>query len=154
MSKYFQLSRDADKWFADISKHYVTKFDLYYLCLMVGFASGRKADPDNATDLIDNYPKEFKPVGRLLVALLLNAELKSSGIDLNERDAVYQVIGEIIDPGFPTLLSDEGVKLMNKYAQGGYEAMYEYFDDRPRAVETFARKYSNCIEELEAGAFA
>jgi hypothetical protein len=149
VSKYFQLSREAEKWFSDVRQPYSTKFDLYYLCLMAGLASGRKEEPADAGDLIEYYPREFKHVGLLLVGLLINAELRASGIDLSERDAVYRVIGELVDSGSQSNLKDEGVKAMNKYAQGGFAALEEYFDDRPRAVETFVRKYSKCLEDLQ-----
>lgn len=146
---YFQLSRGADQWFADISKHYATKFDLYYLCLVAGLAARRKEDPEDATDVIDYYPGEFKPRGRLLVALLINAELKNLGIDLQERDAVHRAIAKLVQPTSPSYLTDEGVRLLNKYAHGGFGALREHFADRPRAIETFLRKYSVCLAELQ-----
>jgi hypothetical protein len=38
-------------------------------------------------------------------------------------------------------LSDEGVREFNKYSHGGYEVLLDWFDDRPRALETFLRAF-------------
>lgn len=147
MSKYFQLSKDAEKWFADISKYYPTKFDLYYLCLMIGLQNGRKAEPVNTTDLIENFPKEFRPTGNLLIGLLIHSELKEIGVDLNEREQVHKIIGELVNPSSPSKLSDEGMKAMNKYTQGGFDLLSEKFNDKPRTIEIFIRKYSKIMNE-------
>jgi hypothetical protein len=148
---YFQLRKDTDKWFKGVAGHYATKFDLYYLCLMVGFAAHRKAKAESSevTDLTDDYPKEFKSRGRLLVALLVNTELSSMGIDLDERDAVYREIARLIAPDSRSYLTDEGMRLMNQYAHGGFGALCEHFEDRPRTIETFIREYAGFIDELQ-----
>lgn len=148
---YFQLRKDADKWFKDVAPHYATKFDLYYLCLIVGFAARRKAraESNEVTDLTDDYPKEFKSRGRLLVALLVSTELSTMGIDLDERDAVYREISRIIATDSRSYLTDEGGRLMNQYAHGGFGALCERFEDRPRSIETFIREYSNFIDDLQ-----
>jgi hypothetical protein len=147
---YFQLRRDADKWFAGIEKDYPTKFDLYYLCLMAGLASGRKtrADPTKVRDLVDDYPGEFRSRGRLLVGVLLHTELASLGIDLTDQKAVHHSIVGLVKHNAPALLNDEGMRLMNQYANGGFEALCEWFEDRPRSTETFLRQYRQCVQEL------
>lgn len=148
---YFQLRKDADKWFKGIAHHYPTKFDLYYLCLMVGFAARRKtkAESNEVTDLTDDFPKEFKSRGRLLIALLVNTELSFMGIDLDERDAVYQEISRLIATDSRAYLTDEGGRILNQYAHGGFGALVERFEDRPRSIETFIREYSKFIDELQ-----
>lgn len=149
---YFQFRRDADRWFKDISSHYPTKFDLYYLCAIAGIAAGRKTtvESDQVTDLVEYYPGDFKTRGRLLVGLLLCAELESLGITLEEREEVYGRIRGLLDPNSQSCLNDEGVKLMNQYANGGFDALCEYFSDRPRTAETFVQMYTKCIRELMA----
>jgi hypothetical protein len=148
----FQLREDARKWFKDISDHYPLLFDLYYLCLMAGFASGRRnteIGSDDVKGLVENFPGEFRSRGRLLVGLLINTELSRLGIDLDERDDVYSRVAKLVDPNSPSYMSNEGVRLMNQYAHGGFDALCEYFGDRPRSIETFIRKYFRCISELK-----
>ncbi|MBE9226202.1 hypothetical protein IQ264_12275 [Phormidium sp. LEGE 05292] len=148
----FQLRKDAKKWFKDISTNYPLDFDLYYLCLMAGFASRRRnteIHSDDVASLVENFPGQFRSRGRLLVGLLINTELSRLGINLHERDSVYRRVAKWVDPNSPSYMSNEGVKLMNQYAHGGFDALREYFGNCPPSVETFIRKYSRCINELK-----
>jgi hypothetical protein len=150
---YFQLRKDAEQWFKDIAKSYPTKFDLYYLCLMASFASGGQKNSDissnEVSDLVENFPGEFKSRGKLLVGLLIHTELRHLGIDLEDRDAVYKQVRRIVEPDSTSYMSNEGVRLMNQYAHGGFDLLCEHFADRPRAIETFIRKYARCISDLK-----
>jgi len=148
----FQLRKDARKWFKDISHHYPILFDLYYLCLMAGFAAGRpntEINADNVDDLVGYFPGDFQSRGRLLVGVLIQVHLSRLGIDLDERDDVYRQVAKLVDPNSPSYLSNEGVRLMNQYAHGGFDVLCEHFSDRPRSIETFLRKYSRCISDLQ-----
>jgi hypothetical protein len=117
---------------------------------MAGFAARRKADVESAavTDLIDYYPKQFLGRGSLITALLISTELSLAGIDLNERDAVNRTISRLVTPEGSSHLTDEGARLMNRYANGGFEALIEHFEDRPRTIETFLRTYHSVIHTL------
>lgn len=44
--------------------------------------------------------------------------------------------GEADEPDAP-YLSGEGVREFNKYAHGGHEVLLEWFEYRPRSLETF-----------------
>ncbi|MGE5655638.1 MAG: hypothetical protein ACM37W_03415 [Actinomycetota bacterium] len=148
----FQLRKDARRWFKDIEKHYPTFFDLYYLCLMAGFAERRRnteISSEAVDSLVENFPGEFRPRGRLLVGLLIHTELSRLGIDLDERDDVYRRVAELVDPNSPSDLSNEGVKLMNQYAHGGFDVLCENFSDRPTSIETFLRQYARCLSNLK-----
>ncbi|HEY9695534.1 MAG TPA: hypothetical protein V6D15_25325 [Oculatellaceae cyanobacterium] len=151
----FQLRKDARKWFKDIEnkEYYPTLFDFYYLCLMVGFASGRRNSQLETRDvdsLVEYFPGDFRSRGKLLVGLLIHTELSYRGINLDEREAVYERVAKLVDPNSPSYMTDEGVKIMNHYAHGGFDALFEYFGgDRPRSIETFIRKYARCISDLK-----
>ena len=150
----FQLRKDARRWFRDIydPKRYLL-FDLYYFCLMAGFASGRRNTEINSDDVdgfVGYFPGDFQFRGRLLVGALIHTELCRLVIDLDERDDVYGRVAELVDPNSPSYMSNDGVRLMNQYAHGGFDALCEYFgDDRPKSVETFIRKYFRCLSDLQ-----
>lgn len=147
----FQLRKDARRWFKDIEKHYPILFDLYYLCLVAGFASGRRKTEitnDEVDSFIGYFPGEFRSRSRLLAGTLIEAELRRLAIDLQDRDEVYREVKKIVDPNSPSYLSSEGMKRMNAYAHGGFDVLCENFSDRPRAIETFIRKYCKCISDL------
>jgi len=148
----FQLRKDARQWFKHISTHYPILFDFYYLCLMAGFASGRRNTqmPSEKVDsLVENFPGDFRDRGRRLVGLLIHADLAYLGIDLDERDAVYRRVAELVDPNSPSDLSNEGIMIMNQYAHGGFDVLCEKFRDPPTSIETFIRKYARCLSDLQ-----
>lgn len=149
MAANFQMHPDVAKWFSEIERPPVeTKFEIFYYCLMAGFAARRAEQvPPGAVDFIDYYPGAFKTRGRLLVGLLLDAELKRRGIGLDEREAVNRNINSIVSPSSSVSLSTEGIRLMNQYAHGGWSALSEYFSDRPRTIETFVRTYARFIQD-------
>jgi hypothetical protein len=147
---YFRLRKDAENWFKDVANSYPTKFDLYYLCLMVGLAAKRKgsASAGDATDMIDYFPGDFQARQSIVIGVLIARELAASGIGVSERESVHRIVSSMVTPKTPSYLTDAGVKLMNDYASGGYELLTERFEDRPRTVETFVRKYAALVREL------
>lgn len=135
----FYLRRDARNWFRDIRPAMSLDFDEYYLCFVAGLATGRKADAsqDETTELVDTFPGEYRRRGRLLVAAFLARELQGMGISSTDRGALHSTISKLVDPLATSQLSAEGMKQFNRYSYGGFDVLTEWFDDRPRAIETF-----------------
>ena len=54
----FELRKDAERWFRHIAAELPTKFDLYYFCLLAGFATGRKSTVKTAetTEIVQQFP--------------------------------------------------------------------------------------------------
>ena len=143
---HLQMNPDIKKWFADVASHYTTDFDLYYLCFVAGIATRRKERSPKGIDLIDHYPREFSQRGRLLVGLLLATELDVLGIGLTEREAVRKNVRGLVESN-ALYLSSEGARLMNHYTYGGWLALCEHFDERPRTIESFVRIYAELIKQ-------
>ena len=144
----FRLRRDARQWFRGIHSAFSLDFDMYYLCLMAGLAESRLANTATAetTELVDNFPGEYRTKGRLVVALFLARELRRLSIDYSERTTVHETIDRLVEPLSPSQLSDEGLREINRYAYGGYEVLTEWFADRPRRLETFLREYKSKLD--------
>ena len=140
----FRLREDAKKWFADLLKDgFSVGFDAFYYCFIAGIAKGQKADvlTEEAPELVEYFPDRYRARSRLLVALFLTQELHALGVDMNDKLAVNSAISRLIDPNAPSHLSDEGMKEFNRYAYGGFEVLLDWFDDRPRTLETFLRQF-------------
>lgn len=139
----FYLRRDARDWFRDIRPAMSLDFDEYHLCFVAGLAASRKADAsqDETTELVDSFPGEYRRRGRLLVATFLARELQGMGISTTDRGALHSTISKLVDPLSPSHLSAEGMKQFNRYSYGGFDVLTEWFDDRPRAIETFLPAY-------------
>ncbi len=139
----FRMRSDVDDWFRHISKRepIQTKFDLYYLCLLIGLASGRSDRPTNAGEFVDDFVKDYKPMQRLIIGLMLVAELNRLGIDLSERGEVQRQISRYLDPNNPANLTEEGFNRLNAYASGGFNYLVERHADKPRNIEEFLQIY-------------
>ena len=145
----FRLREDAERWFRalDGKEPAKTKFDLYYFCLMAGLASGRTSDATGfgAREIIDEFIQDYQPAQRLLIGLLVTAEVRRGGIDLDEKTAVRAVFRRLITPGSKTQLTDEGMRCMNAYASGGYDFLSESRDSAPASPEEFIRDFVGLI---------
>ena len=150
----FRLRSDAEAWFSEIerSPHVRSKFDLYYFCLMAGFATGRSSENQltsaGSKEFIDYFIDDYKPASRLLIGLLVIAEMKYKGIDVGEKAAVRALFKTLVDANNGNNnLTDEGMKRMNAYASGGFEYLAERRDTKPYSVEEFLRDYVALVGE-------
>lgn len=146
---YFRLRKDAEKWFEEIYAvpPFKVKMDMYYICLMAGFASGRSSDPGTAGDLVERWVEEYRPVSRYLIGLLVAAELKKSGVAMNDNAAVKAEFRRLLDTSSGNDLSDVGMRRMNAYASGGFDVLSEARDQRPFSLEEFLLSYPALIKE-------
>ena len=146
----FRLREDAERWFAalDGREPAKTKFDLYYFCLMAGLASGRTSDTSRlgAREIVDEFIQDYQPAQRLLIGLLVAAEVRRRGIDLGEKEAIRGVFACLVTPGSKTQLTDEGMRCMNDYASGGYDFLSESRDVAPASPEEFVRDFVGLID--------
>lgn len=151
----FYLRNDTEQWFSNIKdqKPYIeTKFDLYYFCAMLGLAAGRKSSGrSEATEFQKNFVKTFLPVQKLIIGLLIKVELRRLGIDATEKDQVYDLLNEIVDPDSSTKLTDAGITKLNEYASGGYDVLSEELPTKPYNVEDFLRTYTVLLKNKASG---
>ena len=154
----FAIREEASNWFKDIKGSFeplpganpAPEFDAFYFCFVAGIAMLRK--PKNIPvgtmrPLVENFPGPYRARGKLLVALFLARELEYLGISLTDRDRVRTAIARLVRPEAPNDLSDDGVREFNKYAFGGYDVLFEWFDgDRPRSLETFLRVFKQRLD--------
>ena len=153
----FAIHEDARAWFRDIKSDLAAlpgtvrapDFDAFYFCFIAGLTATRKKDvrSTETVTLVENFPGPYKNRGRLLVALFLSQELNCLGVTMSEKKAVRVAISRLVQPEVPNYLSDDGVREFNKYAFGGYEVLLDWFDDRPRSLETFLRAFKRKIDE-------
>jgi hypothetical protein len=150
----FRLRNDAEKWFSEIerSPHVRSKFDIYYFCLMAGFASGRASETHltsaTSKEFIDYFIEDYKPASRLLIGLLVTAEMKYRGIDVSEKAAVRALFKELVDANNGNNhLTDEGMRRMNAYASGGFDYLSERRESKFYTVEEFLQDYVILVNE-------
>ena len=148
----FYLRNDTEQWFSHIKdqKPYIdTKFDLYYFCLMVGLVAGNKSPVtarSEATEITKSFVKAFIPVQKLIIGLLISAELKRLGVGVSEKEQVYRILTELVDPDSSNKLTEYGVNKLNEYASGGFDILSEELPSKPYSVEDFLRSYVSLIK--------
>ncbi|MCY4462439.1 MAG: hypothetical protein OXC26_18905 [Albidovulum sp.] len=146
----FRLRLDAREWFKYLREQGAFKvdFDSFYFCFMAGVTTRRKETVplDETAELVAYFPDRYAARGRLLVGLFIKSELELLGVSMEERREVHSTIAKLVTPEAPNFLSDEGVREFNRYAHGGYDQLVEWFEERPRALDTFVRGYKRRVE--------
>ncbi|MDE0309706.1 MAG: hypothetical protein OXI60_07755 [Acidiferrobacterales bacterium] len=129
----FRLRQDAEDWLKHIAstKPLKTKFDLNYLCLIVGLASGFKSEPQKngkvAQEFVDYFVEDYKDAQYLIIGLLVVAELGKNGIDLDEKKSVRDQIRKLVNPESQTKLTSKGIDELNRYASGGFDFLRQQY---------------------------
>jgi hypothetical protein len=143
----FRIRSDMQKWFSEVAQTgpIKTTFDIYYFCLMAGLLSGRRSE-HASTEFVNTFVDDYKPVQTLIMGLLITAELKRLGIDVTEKKRVRELISKLFAPNTPTNLTDEGQRLLNSYASGGFDFISEERETKPYAVHEFLLDYPALIE--------
>lgn len=137
----FRFRRQADHWFKHIGEKepFKTKFDRYYLCVLLGLAGRRESNPMDAPGFIDYFVDDYARQKLLLVGLLLRVELAHFGIELEDRDDVRDSLDRLVGPSG---LTAHGVSRLNAYASGGFDLLIEqYGEAQPYTPEEFLPRY-------------
>jgi hypothetical protein len=147
----FRLRQQAEEWFKYIFKQdgpIQRKFDVYYFCLMLGLATSKLEKPEDAPEIVDYFITEYKPVQRIIIGLLLIAELHRMGTDLSDRKSLQKLMDEYLDPTNPANLTDAGFSRLNDYAAGGFTFLAEQLEDKPHRVEDFLQLYVRILDRV------
>lgn len=149
----FRLREDARTWFKSLREHgFGIDFDAYYFCFMAGIAARQKKDAQESdtAELLDYFPERYRDRARHMVALFLAREMELLGVSISEKKTVHAQISRLIRPDSPSFLSPEGMKEFNRYANGGFEVLADWFEDRPRRLETFLRGFKTRLDQTLA----
>jgi hypothetical protein len=151
----FRVREDALVWFRELysRKEFRINFDAFYFCFIAGIASRRKMNcaQDETPELVSYFPDNYNGIrGQSLIALFLKAELDELGVAMDEKGEkrdVHAAIARLVDYSSLSKLSADGVTQFNQYAHGGFEVLTEWFDDRPRSLETFLRAFKLKLDD-------
>ena len=149
----FRLPKRADNWFDNIRSQLDMDFDMYYFCLMAGLAKGVKQtlSANETRDLIRNFPNEYRSESKIIVAYFLTKEIERLGISLDDRAIVHSTIKKYIDSSSSSaMLSEDGMRELNSYANAGIDILINEFTNPPRKIEFFLEKFSSLISKLES----
>jgi hypothetical protein len=150
----FRIRSDCRRWFQRILGRSELKllFDPYYMCFLIGIAAGHRTKPTeggiDAPAFVDSSPRPYDQQQRLLLGLMLAAELRRAQIDLGDRASVNQVVSDLAGIGG---LTAAGVSVMNGYASGGFDKLMTLYDgEEPWSLEEFMPRFLRILEGLMA----
>ena len=142
----FRLSEKARNYFRRIdekstSGKFDTMWDKYYLCLMAGFTEVELGDEiSQEYEFIDRFIQDYYEQRLQIVAALVDAEIRRRGISLEDSEMILKIMNDLVEPSSPTCLSDEGHRLMNRYAEGGFNVISERIP-QPYDFDMFLKQY-------------
>lgn len=159
----FRIREDALAWFKELydRKEFRINFDAFYFCFIAGVTARRKLSlaQDETPELVNYFPEHYNGArAHALIALFLKTELDELGVAMGEQSEkrdVHAAIAKLVDYASLSKLSADGVALFNQYAHGGFEVLTEWYDDRPRSLETFLRTFKRKVDDSSMpGGFA
>jgi hypothetical protein len=141
----FRIRQSVDQWFKHIGPKnngtLKTKFDLFYLCLLLGLADGKPEKVENAPEFVNNFVTEYQGVQNIIIGLMILAELSRQGINAEEKESVRKVFSQYVDPKAPANLSDAGESKLNEYASRGFDILSKEIPTVPYDETEFLRQY-------------
>lgn len=130
-------------------------FDYYYLCLMIGLDSRLLASEDSdleSAEFVKAYPADYHAQADLVAGLLIDAELDRKGINPEDRESIEQEMLRLLDLQSATRLSDEGMRLLNRYAAEGFKLLRDRVL-QPQNLEDFLVAYQSFWQEPSSAAY-
>lgn len=147
----FRMPENVEKWFKDIFKKdsgaLKRSWDLYYFCLLIGLSSGKREPVPNGKDIIDTFIEEYKRSQRLIIGLLITAELSQYSIKFTEKELVKKKLETYLKPNSQTNLSGEGFAAMNEYAWNGFLILSDKMTP-PKHLPTFLSDFHDLLLDI------
>jgi hypothetical protein len=150
----FRMRGDCRSWFSRIAGPGTGKtlFDPYYQCFLLGVSTRRSSSPQEAGPahaFVDAFVRPYDGRQRLIIGLMIDAELSRLGVELTDRASVSQIVSEIAGPSG---LTQSGAQRMDGYSSGGYDYLTErYQEDVPRSWEEFLPRYLRILADAASG---
>jgi len=121
----FRIDKEFEDWqeqFRTGKTPFRVDFDLYFLCYMMGIASGKKnPNSENLKDMTRFFVDDYKGYKSVIATSLILAESKVTGLD-KQKD-IKQLMEKYFDNENMNQLSDRGVTIMNQYASAGFKEL-------------------------------
>ena len=113
-------------------KQITLDFDIYYAGAILGLCSRQRIPPEQydieiGRELTRNFPRERRENAGTIAGMLIEAELARQSIDPNNADIIVGTIAELLSSGSQTRLTQEGHRLLDRYAAAGFKLMEDRF---------------------------
>jgi hypothetical protein len=92
---------------------------------MLGIARLKFPKFESGNELTRSFPNEYYKQRYHVIGLLFEAEIRRTGIDVKDRNALEKFMLRMVSIDNPTHLSEEGENYLNRYAEGGYQIIMD-----------------------------
>lgn len=148
----FRMRKDCRDFFRRVNEKggFRFLFDSYYLCFLLGVTAGRRSNPTEggieAPAFVDSFPRPYDQQQRLLLGLMIVAEMRRDRVDVRDRVSVNVIVNALAGSGG---LTSTGVQRMNEYSSGGYDVLRELYDGgEPWKLEDFMPRYLRILDDV------
>lgn len=101
--------------------------------------------PESINDMTENYPKPYVDSKTQIADLLVASEAKRLGID-TQSPKLEEVMFQYLSSD-DTMLSEEGVKVLNAYSSKGFHMIREFpLIDKPTSREKFLEAFYTALQ--------
>ena len=146
----FKLRPEVDEWFSRISRARTsplsTKFDSYYICLMMGLATGRAVQAPSAIEFVGTFVNDYRPAQNIIIGMLVAAEANAQGVNLGDRIAIQRLLSLYVSPESSIGLTSDGFQRLNEYANGGFNEIASSYPEQPWIAADFLEWYLPALE--------
>jgi len=156
---HFRISKSAQNYFSNIinmqgyhgteDKNKFSQFDVYYTCALIGMAA-RQIDVDTSDlkDLVERYPKDYKEAKAHIAGLLISTEAKRMNLTVSSEKLEETMLKYLSDD--QSLLSEEGVRLLDAYSLKGFKLLQEYpLIEKPTSREEYLQAFYIALNYYE-----
>lgn len=144
----FHLHKAAPSYFkhllsgSDSSRRFDTQFDAFYYCLLIGLDKRKLCSLDEVgEEFVRDYVQAFQPHAPTIAGLLVDAELDRANIGRDDVKAVEKRMVELLEAVSSSMLSAEGLRLLNQYGAGGFVLLRDALATPPQNLEEFLIAY-------------
>lgn len=96
-------------------------FNTFYYSFLVGVSQNQRSkDLRNTTDMVSNFPENFRATKNQIIGVLIYSYTRELGIQLDDKESLKNMVSSLIDVERKNL-SSEGFKRVNEYAYAGFE---------------------------------
>ncbi|WP_298362770.1 hypothetical protein [uncultured Litoreibacter sp.] len=133
-------------------KRITIDFDVYYAGAVLGMCARKRISPEQydaeiGRELTRTYPKERQENADTMAGMLIEAELSRQNIAPSNAAVILSTIDEYLSSSSQTRLTQEGHRLLDRYAAAGFmllEERYMEFDYE----EEFMVAYLSLLDEI------
>lgn len=149
----FRLSPEAREYFDEVQSESTTGefgsiWDSYYLSAMMGIKARERVPEDDepgTEPFIDHVISRYDDQKYEIYGAMIMAEIERGAIPAEDHSEIRQLMLSILDSTDPSRLSEYGQRLLNCYAERGYQILSRQVL-KPPNLDQFLIEYKAALD--------